>query len=174
MEARHDSVTDLSIEAVVRELKDRSDIAAVLYTYARSIDTNDFDAVSRCFTDDATWDYGPEAGPVVTGGAAIKKFASKAYSDDPLEEGDVKVRHGLAASHHVSNVLIEFDGPDNARSESYVHTFHEMLDGSPGLVWGRWHDSLRRTPEGWKICARKMLLAGKENYPAIGYPVLGS
>jgi 3-phenylpropionate/cinnamic acid dioxygenase small subunit len=158
---------------ILRELLDRAQIQDVLYTYARSVDTNDFERMSRCFTDDATWDYGPEAGPVVTGSKAIEKFAAKAYSDAPVEDGDVKIRHGLAASHHVSNILIQFDGPDSARSEAYVHTFHQMLnDDAPGLVWGRWHDQFRRTADGWKICARKMLLAGKENYPAIGYPVL--
>jgi hypothetical protein len=159
-------------EQALRELQDRTEITELLFRNARGLDQvpPDFDAVSSCFSDDARWDYGPGAGPVVIGAANINAFIRQAYSQHKVQEGGVQVRI-RGTSHHVTNIMIDFESDDEARSEAYVFTWHEMADGSPGLVWGRWRDRIRRTADGWKIASRKMMVAATENYYAIGYPL---
>lgn len=162
-------MTEKSDEEIARELQDRVEITEVLHLFARACDDLDFKTLSECFTEDCRWDYGPGAGPPVTGRANVEAFVGQAFSRSELtDDSEVRVRI-KGTSHHVTNVMIDFDGPDAARSEAYVFTWHEMPDGGSGLVWGRWRDRFRRTDEGWRIAERKMYVAATENYYAIGY-----
>ena len=156
---------------VTQELRDRYEIEQVLYDFARYCDDLDFAGLASLFHDECRWDYGPGAGPVVEGREQVEAFVQQAFSNSVSGEGPdgVKVRI-RKTSHHLSQVAINFDGPDLAHAETYVFTWHEMSDGSPGLVWGRWHDQLRRTPQGWKISQRRMILSAVDNYYAIGHP----
>lgn len=153
------------------ELRDRYEIEQVVYDFARYCDDLDFEGVALLFHDDCRWDYGPGAGPVVEGREHVEAFVREAFSNSLEETGSegVKVRI-RKTSHHVSQVAVNFDGPDHAYVESYVFTWHEMSDGGPGLVWGRWHDQLRRTAVGWKISDRRMILSAVDNYYEIGRP----
>jgi ketosteroid isomerase-like protein len=165
-------VDEEQVHATVRILLDRTEIADVLYRFALALDTNDFASLGTCFSEDALWDYGPGAGPVLQGAAAIEDFVRTSYSDKPVTAGGALIRHAPSASHHVSNVLVEFDGIDSAVVDAYVYAYHEMHDGTAGVSWGRFHDRFRRTEDGWRISARQMLVAGTDNFPRFGYPVL--
>jgi ketosteroid isomerase-like protein len=125
----------------VRELLDRQAIADLIYAYCEHFDRNEPDAVAALFTEDATVDYGPEA-PTITGGrAAIGPAIAVGLA-----------RTFTATSHHVSNVRIVFEGPDRARSVSYLYAWHRYVDGSPdGELWGRYLHRFERTPAGWRI-----------------------
>ena len=155
---------------VSEELRDRYEIEQVLYDFARYCDDLDFEGVASLFHDECRWDYGPGAGPVVEGREHVEAFVKEAFSSSVEQAGPegVKVRI-RKTSHHISQVAVNFDGPDHARTEAYVFTWHEMADGAPGLVWGRWHDELRRTPSGWKISDRRMILSAVDNYYGIGH-----
>ena len=155
----------------IQEMIDREAITQVLNDFARTVDELDFQAMSRCFTEDLIWDYGPGAGVVINRRDDLVAFVTEAYSPERevTEESMVRVRIHKT-SHHISNIRVDFEGPDAARSETYVFTWHEMVDDDrPGLVWGKWRDQWTRTAEGWRIHARKMIVSATDNYFAIGY-----
>jgi 3-phenylpropionate/cinnamic acid dioxygenase small subunit len=163
----------LTAPQAVQRLQDRVAIAEVLYTFARACDDLDFATLAACFAEDCRWDYGPGAGPAVVGRANVEAFVTEAFSRKHVEDGGVQVRI-RRTSHHVSNILVDFEDDDCARSEAYVFTWHEMADGSAGLVWGRWRDRFVREHDTWRIAERRMFVAATENYYAIGYPLWDS
>ena len=157
---------------LLRELQAREEITQVLHDFARTVDELDFRKMAQCFTKDLLWDYGPGAGVVIESRDDLERFVTEAFSPDKaITEDSLSVVRIKKTSHHVSNIRIDFDGADAARSETYVFTWHEMpTDDRPGLVWGKWHDQWRRSDEeGWRISARKMIVSATDNYYAIGY-----
>lgn len=139
-------------DALLRELQDRERITQVLYAYCERFDRNDPAGVAELFTPDAVIDYTPDT-PTVTGA-----------------ELEASVAAGLrtifaATSHHLSNVTITFEGPDTARSISYLDAWHRYHDGSPdGYLWGRYLHRLRRTDEGWRITELTLQAAGTVDF----------
>ena len=95
----HRQLTMDSTDAL-RELADRQAIADLIHAYCFHFDNNEPDAVAALFTEDATVDYGPEAATIV-GSAAIATTIAVGLE-----------RTFAATSHHVSNIQITFDGPD--------------------------------------------------------------
>jgi ketosteroid isomerase-like protein len=149
-----DTAPATGVAAAVRELADRQAIADVIVAYCEHFDANQPEAVAALFTEDATIDYGPEL-PTIVGGPA---------------EIAARIAPGLeqrfaATSHHVSNLRIEFDGPDEARSVSYVYAWHRYVDDSPdGELWGRYRHALRRTEDGWRIASLRLEAAGTVDF----------
>jgi 3-phenylpropionate/cinnamic acid dioxygenase small subunit len=154
----------------LRQLLAREEMTQVLHDFARAVDELDFTAMVQCFTPELRWDYGPGAGVVIETRDDLLRFVTEAFTPDHEVSADslslVRIKK---TSHHVSNVRIDIEGDDTARSEAYVFTWHEMPDNRPGLVWGKWHDRWRHTEEGWRICERKMIVSATDNYYAIGY-----
>lgn len=143
----------MDLEAAVRELVDRQEICELVYAYCDRFDRNEPDAVAALFTADALIDYGPEAQTIVGADAIAPTIAVG------LE------RTFAATSHHVSNVRIEFDGPDTARSISYLYAWHRYRDGSPdGELWGRYHHRFERTAAGWRIAELMLRAAGTADF----------
>lgn len=143
----------MSLDATVRELLDRREIADLVYAYCFHFDRNEPELVAALFTDDAVVDYGPESETIV-GAAAIGPTIAVGLA-----------RTFAATSHHVSNVRIEFDGPDRARSVAYLYAWHRYCDGSPdGELWGRYHHRFERTPAGWRISELVLRAAGAVDF----------
>jgi ketosteroid isomerase-like protein len=146
----------------VQELLDRQAIADLIYAYCDHFDLNEPAAVAALFTEDATVDYGPEA-PTITGGrAAIGPAIAIGLSQT-----------FAATSHHVSNVRITFEGPDRARSSSYLYAWHRYVDGSPdGELWGRYLHRFARTAAGWRIAELVLQAVGTlEFHRATMHPI---
>jgi hypothetical protein len=163
---------DDDIRTLLRQVQDREEIRQVLYDFARSVDELDFARMTQCFARELRWDYGPGAGVVVETREDLERFVTEAFSPNKaVTDESLSVVRIKKTSHHVSNIRIDFEPPDGARSEAYVYTWHEMAEGDrPGLVWGKWHDRWRRTDdEGWRISERRMIVSATDNYFAIGY-----
>jgi ketosteroid isomerase-like protein len=135
------------------ELIDRHELEQLVYAYCRHFDDNEPDAVAALFTDDAVVDYGPEF-PNIVGAAAIAGGIRAG-----LEE------RFAATSHHVSNIQIDFDGPDCATGVTYLYAWHRYRDGSPdGELWGRYHHRFQRVAAGWRIAALRLTAAGAQDF----------
>jgi ketosteroid isomerase-like protein len=143
----------VDLDAAVRELVDRREIADLIHAYCLRFDANEPDEVAALFTADATVDYGPEAETIVGADAIARTIA-------------VGLEHTFAAtSHHVSNIQLEFDGPDSARGVTYLYAWHRYLDGSPdGELWGRYHHRFERTDAGWRIAELVLQAAGTKDF----------
>ena len=140
-------------QAVVQELLDRQAITELIHAYCFHFDRNEPDEVAALFTDDATVDYGPEVTTVVGAGAIAAAIA-------------VGLENTFAAtSHHVSNITLTFDGPDEARGITYLYAWHRYVDGSPdGELWGRYNHRFVRTKDGWRIAELVLTAAGMSNF----------
>ena len=128
-------------------LKDRQAITDVLVQYCRALDLMDLPAVAALFTDDCVVEYGAGEFLRSRGSAALRKSLERMW-------------RWSRTSHHLSNVLIRFEGDDAAVSSSYVHAWHERPDGSTATILGQYHDRFVRRPEGWRISERRMLMNG--------------
>ena len=133
----------MELEKVVQELWDRDRIAAVPLTYARGIDRRDWDLVRSCFMPDA--------------------FIEGSRATASLDEYLAQLRPGVetypTTMHFMGNQLVEVDG-DEGRVETYAVSFHWAAEQAgaedpANLVVGvRYHDTLVRTPDGWRIARR--------------------
>jgi hypothetical protein len=126
----------------VRALADRIEIEDLITRYSTAIDNREFDLLDTVFTADADLDYG-EVGDFRGDRAAFKAWMIEVA---PLF---------TMWLHHVTNRAITLDG-DTATAVTYLIN-PVVLNGRPGVLTegGRYHDSLARTDEGWRIVARR-------------------
>lgn len=130
-----------------RRSADRQAITDVLVEYCCALDLMDLPALAALFTDDCVVEYGPGEFLQCHGSAALAKSLERMW-------------RWSRTSHHLSNVLIRFDGSDAALSRSYVHAWHERPDGSTATIFGQYHDRFVRREQLWRIAERRMLMNG--------------
>jgi hypothetical protein len=46
-----------------------------------------------------------------------------------------------------------------------VYAWHRRTDGGTPRVWGYYHDTVVRLPEGWRIAQRQLRTLGTEDWP---------
>jgi uncharacterized protein (TIGR02246 family) len=137
----------------IRALLDRQAITDLIHAYCDRFDRNDPVGVASLFTEDAKLDYGPEFAPILGRDAIAPTIAVG------LEQ------RFAATSHHVSNVQITFEEPDEARSVTYLHAWHRYIDGSPdGFLWGRYLHRFRREGGSWLISELVLQAAGTVDF----------
>ena len=138
MSATHETPVD---QSSLRALQDRIEITDVLCRYSSAIDSFDDAGVRSVLADDVFAQYG-NLDPV-SGADALVAWISGATAA-------ITWQHHLLSVYHV-----EVDG-DQASALSYL-TSHQVFDGEPDvakILVARYHDELRRTPDGWKISKR--------------------
>jgi ketosteroid isomerase-like protein len=127
----------------LQEISDRLEIQDLLARYSHAIDRRDWDALDQIFTPDAVIDY------TSMGGARGDLPAIKTYLADALA-------HFKGFQHLVATSELSITG-DSAQAKTICH--NPMIIDVNGTDWpffcGLWyHDTLVRTPEGWRICER--------------------
>ena len=129
------------LEPAVQRLVDELAISRIMVNYARGIDRRDVDLVRSCFL--------PEA--------FVKGTAFEGPRDEYLEILLAGVVRYPVTMHFIGNQAREVDG-DTGRTETYLiaHHFADQAGEVESLVMGvRYHDQVRRTPEGtWAIIRR--------------------
>ncbi|MGE0482619.1 MAG: nuclear transport factor 2 family protein [Gammaproteobacteria bacterium] len=132
---------DRPTATALAELVARTQIADVIYRYARGIDRLDFDLVRSCYHADAYDDHGGFAGHVEEFIAAAGEF----------------LRRWTATQHFMGNMLIEIDG-DRARAETYAVAYHRREDadgnGKDDVMGIRYVDRFEKRDGEWKIAHR--------------------
>jgi hypothetical protein len=143
-------------EIDLQRLADRVAIQERLYRYARGIDRRDWDFLASAFHP----------------GAEIHQGDFKGSIEEMIES--VKLRHAAIAqsAHLMTNILIEFDGPDGAVVETYYLAYLRN-DGLPAIMktaligggapeagkidmrsLGRYIDRFERRDGQWRIAKR--------------------
>ena len=123
------------------DMGDIEDIQRVKYRYLRALDTKHWDEFADTLTEDVIGDYGESLGEEhhFTDRATLVEFMRNSMPADVITE------------HRVTHPEIDVDG-DEATATWYlqdkviVPKFDFMLIGA-----GFYHDSYRRTADGWKI-----------------------
>ena len=124
-------------------LLDRQEIEDLLVDYCRHLDRMDLASLARLFTEDCRVSYGPDPRLAARGRAELEASLGRMW-------------RWRRTAHHLANARVWLEGPDRARAESAVHAWHERPDGGTAVVFGRYHDRLQRTAEGWRIAERRM------------------
>jgi hypothetical protein len=141
----------------VRMLADRVAISTVLHLGCRMLDENDLDLLPSVFGQGSRVRFRP--GP-----------DHERVDLDELHTYFLQVGRMLAAaSHHVSNIDIDFVDDDTANVRSYFYAWQRYARGGEAQTWGQYVDRMTRTPSGWRIADRQLLVAGStssgERYP---------
>lgn len=147
----------------VQRVEDRLAIAELLSRYCVALDCMELDELASLFTEDCSVAYGPEPLLQSEGSAALARSLERMW-------------RWQRTSHHLSNVVISFDGENRADASSHVLAWHERPDGSTATVFGRYLDKLVRVGGSWKIHRRRMVMNGNDAgfsvklYPAARRP----
>lgn len=143
----------MDLGQTVQQLIDREAITGLIHAYCYNFDRNQPDAVAALFAPDAVVDYGPET-PDLVGVPAIRTAIAAGLTNI-----------FAATSHHVSNIVIRFDGPDTATSVCYLYAWHRYHSGAPdGELWAQYHHSFLRDATGWRIARLDLKAAGTKDF----------
>ena len=133
---------------------DDVEITALLYRYARAVDTKDWELYRSVFTDDALVDYSSAGAVVGTRDEVIDWFAAN-FAVIPW------------SMHYVTNVEILDRTADSATVRAVF--FNPMqLPGMTGMssCGGYYHHELVRTPDGWRSRSLREENVWFDNAPA--------
>ena len=112
-------------------------------TFADAAMRQDYDGFAALFTDDATWAV-PDMGVSCAGRPDIR--------------GGVDHMLGLweffIQTVHPGNVTAG-EVPDRATGRSYVSELGRFRDGGSQLNYAAYHDTYRRTGDGWRFASRE-------------------
>ena len=101
---------------VAQEAKDRQDIEALMWKYARALDTLDAEAYASMYTPDGEFRAGPNP---TKGTAALKKMIADLKATRTERE---KTEPQPAMYHMDMNKYVEFPAKDRARHHTYWQT----------------------------------------------------
>jgi hypothetical protein len=119
-----------------RQLSDRIEIADLLTTYTRAVDTGEWDLLDAVFTPDAEIDY------TATGGIRGTFPEVKAWLAEVLP--------GFARRQHlIGQSAVTLDG-DTATVTAYFINPMVSADEQLFACGGLYHHDLVRTPAGWR------------------------
>jgi ketosteroid isomerase-like protein len=141
--------------ALVRLLDERA-IVEVTHRYCAALDGRRWEALDGCFIPDAVAVYGGVPGEH-HGLDAIKAICRASLQ--PLD----------ASQHLVANHLVDLAG-DTATSRCYVRAQHcrrGLTGGDNFMVAGTYEDDWRRTPDGWRIARRVLVVTWTDGNPAV-------
>ncbi|MGW4888677.1 nuclear transport factor 2 family protein [Streptomyces murinus] len=120
-------------------VEDRLDITDLVSTHGHLVDDGQLERLEELCTPDVVYDVSDLGGGLLLGVAAIREAALALGARNPV-------------AHHVTNVVVSDAGDGRARVRS--KGLGVMADGSCGSV--SYDDTVVRTPEGWRICRRKV------------------
>jgi len=137
----------------VREARDRAEIEALMWRYARALDTSNADAYAAVYAPDGQFGNGPNA---TKGRAALKKMI--ADGADRQKAAQAKGEAPRPPMYHMTmNSHLSFVDKDHARIEAYWQTvFGAAGQSTPPRVAaaGREVDTLVRVNGQWLIESR--------------------
>jgi uncharacterized protein (TIGR02246 family) len=144
----------------VDQLLAAEEIRRLIYDYAFHLDMNHPEELADLFVDDCEVVYGPGFGAE----------GKEAY----LRTLDGIGEFFAATSHHVSNVVVDFDGDDAATARSVLYAWHRYNRERPdGHVWGQYHDELVRVDGRWRFRRRELRAAGTTDFHVKSMIALG-
>lgn len=121
---------------------DRIEIHETIALHGHIADDRDWDRWGELYTDDMVLDLEDFGLGTTHGIAALRKLARENQNDSWQPLG-----------HHVTNIVLAGHDGDRVRARSKGLSVN--ADGTCGTVV--YEDTLRREPQGWRICHRKVL-----------------
>jgi hypothetical protein len=137
---------------LLREMKDRAEIEALMWRYVRALDTLDENAYAAVYTPDGRFGSGTNA---ASGHEALKKIVTDVKKR--RAEQEAKGEKPTAMHHVITNMHLVFIDKDHARLNSYWMTVFAGAgpDKPPRVAAaGRGVDELVRLNGQWLIRSR--------------------
>ncbi len=122
--------------------EDRLAIHEVIALHGHVADDRAWDRWGELYTDDLVFDLEDFGHGTLHGLQALRELATSQQNDP-----------GQPLGHHVTNIVLT--GRDGDRVRARSKGLSVMADGASGTVV--YEDTLRREPQGWRICHRKIL-----------------
>ena len=122
------------------DIEDRYEIEQLLHRYCHNADYSTPDAMRSIFTEDAVFELGA-MNVRCEGIDAILAFFHNARGSMPPSQ------------HVINNLVLEGDG-DSAQSSCYMQLLSTVDAKVQIAMNGRYMDTLRRTPAGWRLAQR--------------------
>lgn len=122
----------------IQEISDKLEIADLLSTYARAVDTRDWTLWRSVFTDDAHVDY------------SSAPYGRAGSRDEIADWLSANFEFITMSQHYVTNIESRIDG-DTAKVRAMFYN-PIQLPGTDGLSFcgGCYHHDLVRTDTGWR------------------------
>jgi hypothetical protein len=127
------------------ELAIRNLIARLAH-FADTAPIDGLDEYIACFTDDASW----EMGDILNRGHEALLEAARARRRAG-QQGP-----GTNSRHVITTLAVSVDGSDTATSDAYFLAFGDTTTAPNVKLMGHYHDTFRRTPDGWKLARRQI------------------
>lgn len=119
-------------------MSEHSDIAALLYRYARAVDSKDWELYRSVFTDDAVIDYSSAGAVVGTRDEVVDWFAAN-FGVIPW------------SMHYITNIeILETDGDTATVRAMFYNPMQLPGMSEQSACGGYYHHELVRTPDGWR------------------------
>lgn len=137
--------------ARLQRLEAAEAIRILIYDYAFHLDMNHPQQLGELFVDDCEVSYGPNFGA----------FGRDAYAKTLEGIGS----YFVGTSHHVSNIVIEFDDDEAASVRSVVYAWHRYSRERPdSYVWGQYRDDVVKVDGAWRFRKRVLCNAGSQDF----------
>lgn len=136
---------------LLQRVVDQQAIERLLYDYTFHLDMNHPAELAALFVEDCEVIYGPNFGAV----------GKPAYAKTLEGIGS----YFVCTSHHVSNVVVDFEGADQARVRAVVYAWHRYTRERPDShVYGQYHDIVVREAGVWKFKRRELRVSGHKDF----------
>lgn len=119
------------------DIRDRQEIESLLYRYARSVDTGDWDGYREVFTEDAVLDYSSAGYPPGSRDELAATFSAG-------------MRTLTMTQHYITNIQIDLDGDHAEVTAMFLNPMQFPGMESLSVCGGYYHHRVVRTPNGWR------------------------
>lgn len=135
----------MDLEHIAAELAVRNAIARIAHLADHGADLEEYIA---CFTSDARWNM-----PI---GARSGHADILAGAQERRATGTVGP--GSNSRHLITTIEVSVDDSDGATSDAYFVFLVDTNETPRIFNCGHYHDTWRRTPDGWKLAVRDIVL----------------
>jgi 3-phenylpropionate/cinnamic acid dioxygenase small subunit len=132
--------------AATQRIVDELEIRNLIARLAHLADIGDLDEYVSLFTEDASWEM---PGSPRRGQADIMAGARERRAVGTTGPGS-------NTRHVISTLAVCVNGADEASSDSYWLFYGDTTTTPTVSLMGRYHDTLQRTPAGWKLARREI------------------
>lgn len=135
------------------DASDYFEIQNLLHLYSEAVDLGDFDRVGELFQHAAIYFPGDDEPSVPAGSGAFGEQLARWTRRFPEAGGTPRTRHLC------TNLIIEFDDDEHARTRSYFVVFQgtERVPLQP-IITGGYHDRLEKRDGAWCFVERRELV----------------
>ncbi len=143
------------------DTSDVVEITALMARFAHAIDECDWPAYRLVFADEIELDY-----------SSWRAGSLGRWSADDWVARAARLFPGLTGTQHaVTNIVVEpGPNPGEAHVRASVRADHAIVDGATTRVFtvsGRYDDRCRRAADGWRISAKRLVVAWTVGEPGL-------